>query len=334
MINKKWMAFWVGLLWSLGCQASCTGGSTMFTLISDPVSNLNAARDAPVGSLLWETGWKGTATSAISCTGTTATLRYYWHPSNLPPGPCVSMPAAGGVVCPTNLAGIGVQLQWAPTGNPATATLTLEPTTQQWVRAQSGTTAYTLYALFRVRLFKTGPVSPGTLQLKNNVVGFGNYVGTTGGANLNLQIPAASITPRACTLVNANQVVVLPPRSTGDFSGGAQGPVGGTAGATPFSIQLNCDANLAVSFRLDGPEVAGATGVLANATGAGRATGVGVQVLRSGSPLALATVHFHANSGGSGGLVSVPMEARYYKTAPTVTPGTVSATATLTMTYQ
>ena len=121
------------------------------------------------------------------------------------------------------------------------------------------------------------------------------------------------------------------PKST--FTG-----VGSTAAERNFAINLTCQQSPGnVLISLD-PNTGGSTsspGVLAIATGAGAATGVGIQLLdaRNDQPVTYGVGIPAGNRISSAGPLSVPFKARYYQTQTTVTPGTANSTATFTIQY-
>jgi len=149
-----------------------------------------------------------------------------------------------------------------------------------------------------------------------------------------------TVTDETCTVAgNANQEVPLGSYSVSKSSGLGSG-IGQTSSAIPFSIQLNCEALLSGTFdvmmQFDGDTVSGLSdsGVVAlNSTST--ASGVGVQILNGNQqPIALATPFAVASYPLSSALVTVPLYARYYQTASTVSPGTANAVATYTISYQ
>lgn len=79
-----------------------------------------------------------------------------------------------------------------------------------------------------------------------------------------------------------------------------------------------------------------ANSVVALVGGTDAATGVGLQLLDgSGNPFPLNTAETMTSyNGGTGGSYTIPMRARYYQTAATVTAGQANASMTLFMTYQ
>lgn len=138
---------------------------------------------------------------------------------------------------------------------------------------------------------------------------------------------------------NAMQEVALGDYSVSKSSGLGSG-IGQTSSAIPFSIQLNCEALLSGTFdvmmKFDGDAVSGLSdsGVVAlNSTST--ASGVGVQILNGNQqPIALATPFAVASYPLSNALVTVPLYARYYQTASTISPGTANAVAQYTISYQ
>jgi len=67
------------------------------------------------------------------------------------------------------------------------------------------------------------------------------------------------------------------------------------------------------------------------------ARGVGVQLLKGaggGPPLVLGAKAYHLDIGAAGGSTVIPLIARYYQVEPTVSPGAVITTATLTLFYE
>lgn len=138
---------------------------------------------------------------------------------------------------------------------------------------------------------------------------------------------------------NANQEVPLGSYTASKSSGFGSG-IGQTSSAVPFAVQLNCEALLSGTFdvmmQFNGDTVSGLSdsGVVA-LNSASTASGVGVQILNGDrQPIALAAPFAVASYPLSNALVTVPLYARYYQTASTVTPGTANAVATYTLSYQ
>ncbi|EPZ1700411.1 type 1 fimbrial major subunit FimA [Salmonella enterica subsp. enterica] len=113
--------------------------------------------------------------------------------------------------------------------------------------------------------------------------------------------------------------------------GNVSSPVG-------FAIQLDdCDTTVAgtASVAFTGSEVSGKNNVLAvQATGAGAATNVGVQILDSHSqPLQLDGTNFGSTILLTNGTNTIPLQARYIATGA-ATVGTANADATFKIQYQ
>lgn len=113
--------------------------------------------------------------------------------------------------------------------------------------------------------------------------------------------------------------------------GNVSSPVG-------FNIQLDdCDTTVAntASVAFTGSEVAGKSNVLAlQATGAGAATNVGVQILDSRSqPMQLDGTNFGSTISLTNGTNTIPLQARYIATG-SATAGTANADATFKIQYQ
>jgi type 1 fimbria pilin len=138
-------------------------------------------------------------------------------------------------------------------------------------------------------------------------------------------------TPIGCTVNTKSISVTLPPQSIGVQGGiGGNAGIGATAGRTPFTIALACTGGATASIQLDyGGTYTGIPGVLSNK---GTAPGVGVQILdKNATPVNFGTKALvGATPNGSWNL---GYYAQYYRMGA-MAPGTVSASATFTMTYQ
>jgi major type 1 subunit fimbrin (pilin) len=174
-------------------------------------------------------------------------------------------------------------------------------------------------------------------------IGSGSPDHRTDGANFYLYgLRNVGFVPSTCT-VNSKSVQVNLGQASLGRAGGFGSAVGSTSAAKDFSVDLTCDTaatgTYGVFMQLAGTTAAGLadSGVLQLGAGSS-ATGLGIQVLR-GSAQAQTPVQFNkAWQIGSFPMTSarllVPFSARYYQTAPNVTPGTANGTATFTITYQ
>ncbi|HKT41218.1 MAG TPA: fimbrial protein [Rhodanobacteraceae bacterium] len=183
-----------------------------------------------------------------------------------------------------------------------------------------------------------GQLSQWKIDICSNPVltGGGNYKGCNGtvspqpvetfniSANIIIQVPTCNVSP-----ASQSTVVTLPTVGSLAFTG-----QGASTGQTPFSLQLtNCSNNLSVNITLNSTNAqAGATGVIAP-SGAGYATGIGVQVLAADGTTPV-TFGSTINTGvTSGSNYAINLFARYYQTGTTVTTGPVQGIATFTLSY-
>lgn len=268
------------LLWALltsgTARAACTGtgvGSTM----SLPAS-LTVARDLPNGSVLFDTGWVGSASAYIECDPLETWSYGYAMPMT---------PGAGAGVYETGVPGIGIRTGWSNTLSVQPADIT-QSMVQNWPRAQQTLPnfrgVYLPPALYRVQLIKTGPITPGVIAFQNPTAT--SMYGTVVATSTNFTSTQVNIRTAGCRVTDNNIIVTLPTTSLQSFGG-----VGSTQGATPFSIPLVCDAGISIAYELDGTaDPSNAPGVLANQAGSGMATGVGVQVLQGKVPVTLNVV--------------------------------------------
>lgn len=143
--------------------------------------------------------------------------------------------------------------------------------------------------------------------------------------NINFVIPT-------CTAAVDPTVVTLPAVSTAGFTG-----LGSTTGQQLFQVQLNCisGANLSITLSTTNQYGAKNLGVINNTSGAGYATNVGVQILKSDGSTPVSFGSKISEGPTQDGGMSLPFYARYYQNSTSnVTAGQVSATATYTLTYQ
>ncbi|AZD74462.1 fimbrial protein [Pseudomonas chlororaphis] len=113
----------------------------------------------------------------------------------------------------------------------------------------------------------------------------------------------------------------------------------GVAGDTPFTIGLTCPENIRLYATLTDGSAPGNTSDQLSLAPGSTASGVGLRILRDGTPLAFgpdSSTPGNTNQwfvGMSSGSVQIPLTAQYISTG-TVTPGTVKGVATFTMSYQ
>lgn len=302
-------------LYSNSAQATCefaSGASQLAWFIN--VGNVTVQRDAPVGTIIYQRDLNSAqiGKTILSCTGTFTPQLYIMRM-----GSAVTVPGQN-YVYSTNLPGVGVKVT-SYNGNP----FTVPQNSWDFVAP------YILPNVYKFYLIKTGDISGGTLwtgrlfEWTTNktsggtlTVGYGNFSGGT-------------VNTVACSVTNTSIVVPMGNVSRNTFSS-----VGHQSDPVPFFVGLNCDSGTRVNITLDATaDSSGTPGVVAltSAGSAGVASGVGVQLTYSGTPVTFGTPIPIVTS--TGGALNIPLIARYYQTLTKVTAGIANAQATFTMTY-
>ncbi|WNL48319.1 fimbrial protein [Dyella sp. BiH032] len=297
----------------LAAQARCsfTSGGTANVNISFPNSTITIDPNLPVGAVLATSAqFSPSPVSQISCTGTTAI-----GVQNV----AGSQPSSGSIIFPTGVAGIGYRVT--------------HPDTSNYLAAYPGDSiasgSYQMSVTSGLEFVKTGPIANGA-TVSSGTMGYWRYDSNSNSRieNFNLGTTLTFMFP-SCSVNTSTINVTLPTVSNTAFNG-----VGTVAGATvvPISLQCASGSQLYIQFDTANP-VGGATGVIAPATGTGRAKNIGVQLInQSFTPVTFGTPALVGATPD--GPLNLTYYARYYQTATPVAAGTVSATATFTLTYQ
>ncbi|WP_160172267.1 fimbrial protein [Cupriavidus sp. SK-3] len=242
----------------------------------------------------------------------------------------------------TGIPGIGYALETRNINRPSVS-IGAEPTV-----FPAGPTGSSGWGYFqKVTLVATGSVPTGNYRVPAQTTStLGAMLnGTVVSNRLSLGIGALSITvtAKACTITSgATNTVVMPQLVT--YSLKVVGDVS-AAKSAPFSLGLKCDAGVSVYATLTDATNPANTGNILSLAKNSTATGLGIQIMKQGtnSPLNFGpdsaakgntNQWLVAKSAASGGVISVPFEARYIKTAETIKPGAMSALSTITFSYQ
>jgi type 1 fimbria pilin len=316
---------WVCLLIGLFCSEPACAISVVISPTNLPLSPggpYSAARDKPVGTVL------ATSSSTVSATGIS--------------GICVvtalflSASGANGGTFTTGVQGLGVNLYYY---NGATRTQISPGLQVSLVLSLSGPGAFTRVD---ADLVVTGPVGAGTLNALPSVgltfaaVGLGCGVLSLSAQTLTVTAANGMVTGITCQVTNPAIAVGLPAVSVQKLASAGQ-----TAGATNFTIPLNCAASGAsVYVTLTDATNAANTSSLLTLKGTATAGNVKLQLLRSnGSPVnygpdsAVAGTTNQWLVGPSDTTSGIPLTVQYYSTGA-ATAGTVQAVTTFTMSYQ
>ncbi|KAA5928098.1 fimbrial protein [Pantoea sp. Bo_2] len=144
---------------------------------------------------------------------------------------------------------------------------------------------------------------------------------------------AVQVTALGCSLSSSDNLNVdlgnVPSRN---FSG-----IGSTSGAKDFNVNLECDAGTNVNVNMSGTQSADSTDssvlALTSAGSTGVSSGIGVQVLYNGTPLALNS-DVVLGTSVAGGATTYTFSARYIQTLSKITAGTANTIATLNISYE
>ncbi|MBT8765399.1 fimbrial protein [Metapseudomonas boanensis] len=287
-------------------------------------NTLMVPRDAPLGSELFDSGWKIASGPHIKCSGGGNVSGR--HSGNF--GAVVQGVPGNreGSVLATNVPGVGIQALWCNEGVCTTNHMDLDPPTSiNWtVNAFS---YHLKSSSWWVRLVKTGPVDPGTHTFNGTVTI--RYIDLDV-AELNVHGTIDSGT-LACQLETPNLVVQLPSVTVGELHSGRELP------GKQFEAALKCDPGIRLSYQIDALHPSAVADVMANDSGPGMATDVGVRLYRDGPggmevvPLSKRVLHTVSTQDGA---LHIPLIARYYKLGEHVSSGNLSTTANLVLSYE
>ncbi|WP_332612481.1 fimbrial protein [Achromobacter sp. ESBL13] len=293
--------------------ASCSGDRRVTTITEAQLDAVRPGRDAPVGSTIHSISINDPA-AKVKCTSTRDTFSYGFVSNPTPVAGYDRVYASG-------IPGIGVRVFWPHEygvfmPSPMTPKRNLNP----W--------DYTPPQTFRIDFIKTGPIQSGTTRDLRVEVRYSALVSNAIVFN-NLGYDAKII---SCLPIDSEMKVDMPTIRDRDL-----GHVGATAGAHPFTVNLACDPGVKVAYRIDAPGQE--NNVIRNSSAEGMAKGVGVQLVMGdvGSNVVqpLETrMEITSTPNAGPAIVSIPLAARYYQTAPTFTGGKISATATMTLFYE
>ncbi|HGM5490688.1 TPA: fimbrial protein [Serratia fonticola] len=325
-------------LFSSSVWAGCSG-STVTSQFTP--ANISISKSTPIGQVVSS----ATVTVTVTCTSAGAPSgQTLWRLNYTPQNSLVSSSLSQGVFN-TSMPGLGYRM-YGTTGT------VIKPTSYGTNGGDNfgtgGTGANQGVPLnstnsfqFRLELVRTDTsLSAGTFS--SSLVRFGYQYASGGkagcpessqdsgctaqfGAEITSPVQFQFIAPM-CTVSNDQRTleVTLPDIQAVSFTG-----VGTSLGETPLNINLsNCVTQTNVVMTMNGTADSQPSVLKTN----GQASGIGVQVLNGGSPVVLNSPLAIGNVGDDTNMV-IPLSFKYYQTMPNISVGNISATSTITFTY-
>jgi type 1 fimbria pilin len=308
-------------------QADCT--VTASSSISVPP--MVVQRDAPVGSQIGSEVVAGNVQFS-SCDTVFTTPSWNWGVKSY--GTYVTT-IGNRRIYSTSLPGIGYAIGMEDTNNCLGTIQYVSETSNQNMlcgNAKAGMfTTFTMKGKARLTFYKTASTT-GTGMVNSANVGASILLdGSTWRPDSVLIMSSFTVTTTACSVTNTAIKVPM-----GDVLKTAFSGQGSTTPEKNFGINLDCDAATRVNLTLDDPTGKSTLpGVLPLTTIEKETTagGVGIQVLYNDAPVKFGSMFTIATTNTKGAM-TIPLKARYYQTAGTVTAGKANSMATFTLTYQ
>lgn len=146
---------------------------------------------------------------------------------------------------------------------------------------------------------------------------------------------AVTIVNASCKVESGSQEKMV---NLGSVSAGEFKDIRSTARETPFNINLQCVSSDQVTVRLRfdyHPDSSGVTGAIESQPGDNAATGVAVQLLTNEDmPIGNQKRVEAGKISPTDSRLTVPLKARFIRTAGNITAGSIQATATFTIEYK
>jgi major type 1 subunit fimbrin (pilin) len=312
-----------------GTTQACTPLPTAASLPTFPAITAAQTAYGPVGSAVTTSITFDCTKNAIFAAQVTQIAIY------AVPAPDAQDDPTYGLVIPTSLPNVWIQLQALPPAFPLTTgsnpLITVNRATQQDPGAQVVTVN------FRAQLVLRGPVGSGggfsgPIPLLSSFYNADAVSGQGKSTDYGrLDLGGGSTVVRSVACMTTGPAVLLPTVSRSTL-----GSAGATAGRTPFEVTVSgCPAGLAVEISLSGTPSSGGTPSTGIVQSTGSEANVAIQVLDADT---LAPVDISGTQPKSLGVAQsgVPLVSRYYAqyyaTAPAA-GGTVTAGITYTLTY-
>ncbi|MBR8068309.1 type 1 fimbrial protein [Burkholderia cenocepacia] len=247
----------------------------------------------------------------------------------------------------TGVPGIGFALLAVPGSDnypPASANWKAVRPEETLVSTNANQITFFYIVTYRTALVFTGSLATGTYTIPKRLVATTTAYAPGGAVAFSgttyLQPMTISVTAKGCTLTSGKQMNVKLPQLVGQ----KLQTVGAVSDeAARVTLNLNCDGTVNVYTTLTDAANPANEGTILNALPGSTSSGIGLQIYKQGSGT---PINFGPDSAVKGnknqwlagrvtnGSLSIPLEARYVKTAPTFKPGSLEASATVTFSYQ
>jgi len=306
--------------------ADCTTNNVTITAPSLTFNQNSAAINAPLGNELISAvttiatctygGWRNSSLSTISNKITTINGRYIYQTSN---------------------PGIGFAFAFEPTSDFCTsAGIMWKSATSDLCSSNSFTSDITLRGRYHLQFYKLANIaSTNNVTISSSAPSV--YLADYSGSKVSiLTLTTFNVTVPTCNLTSASTTSVNLPKI---YSNNLDN-IGTAFGSTPFSITVNCPnpTNLNITFT-DNNNI-GQTGNYLTPLASSTAKGLGIQLKYNGNIISFGpdsaepgTTNQIVLNGNLTSSQTFPFTASYVRTG-TITPGTLSARATFTLSYQ
>ncbi|EOV8484957.1 fimbrial protein [Klebsiella aerogenes] len=336
----------ISLLFNLSLAACSFNSGATYNITMSLPSTLTKPTNSYIGTVLWSSGWvkTGGGVSSVSCNNSGE-----WTMGDLESVITSKGKSIGfNDVFNTTVPGVGIRIYYCKD-----STCGAPPSGAYMGKAITGTveskTPFESYigpgpfpninSQYYVELIATsGKIGSGVINLSNQVAS--SYYGALKTSRLLLS-GTSSIKGSSCTVNSDSKSISvrLPPAERKNFTQDSN-VVYNLNKAQTFNINLTCEKDLIISYRIDATPAA--PNVISNASGDGMAQGVGLQLFKGdhssttiqslGAWENLSATSTTMNSEA----VSIPFTVRYYRTAASpddITSGRVSAIATFSLLY-
>lgn len=308
-------------------------------------TSISGNRDAQTPGVLVASGALSASQNVAHYTGTACGGQYYKFRSigTLVPGITYANGGRTHLVYETGIPGIGYALMASVYNGESSTSSPWSAVTSDWTQIPSGRKQG--QANVRVALVFTGALTTGTYTTPFREIGEVFEGKTIGDRTTKIYLDSIKInvTATGCSLTSPTQNDITLPQLLASRLASI-GDVSDASGTT--SLRVNCKQPTSVYVTLTDVVTPTNTGNVLSLAPDSKATGVGVQFFKQGSATPLGFGPDSSNkgntnqwlagtlTGSSGGNLTIPLVAKYVKTEPKITPGSVNARASFTLSYQ